>query len=282
MHAQTTEELRRERREIAEAIAPGWERRRADVERFAAPVREWLLGELGPGAGETVLELACGVGETGFEAARALGDDGHLISTDFSAGMLDAARRRGAELGVANAEYRMMDAEQIELDDDAVDGVLCRFGYMLMADPAKALAETRRVLRERGRLVLAVWGPPERNPYFTAVVLALVEAGHMPMPDPGEPGVFALAGAERTEALLGASGFGAVRIEEVAVNFALADVEGYLGFVADTAGPIGLALQRISEGDRGEVTARCQEALQRFATEDGLSIPGLALCAVAS
>ena len=42
-----------------------------------------------------------------------------------------------------------MDAERMDLDDDSVDGVLCRWGYMLMSDPATALAETRRVLRRR-------------------------------------------------------------------------------------------------------------------------------------
>jgi ubiquinone/menaquinone biosynthesis C-methylase UbiE len=79
-----------------------------------------------------------------------------LITTDFSPAMLEAARRRGAELGVANVDYRVIDAERIELHDDSVDGVLCRFWYMLMADPAAAFAETRRVLRPGGRLALAV------------------------------------------------------------------------------------------------------------------------------
>ncbi len=43
--------------------------------------------------------------------------------------------------------------------------MLCRWGYMLMADPAAALAETRRVLRPGGRLALAVWDSIERNPW---------------------------------------------------------------------------------------------------------------------
>ena len=60
-----------------------------------------------------------------------------------------------------------MDAEHMDLDDDSVDGVICRFGYMLMADPAAALAETRRVLRPGGRLVFSVWGPPDRNPWVS-------------------------------------------------------------------------------------------------------------------
>ena len=49
----------------------------------------------------------------------------------------------GAELGLENVDYRVIDAQRIELGDDSVDGVLCRFGYMLMADPAAALPPRR-------------------------------------------------------------------------------------------------------------------------------------------
>jgi len=133
MDTQTLERHRQEIYEIAEAIAPTWEHRRADVEKVATPVREWMLRELRPEEGDTVLELAAGIGETGFEAAALVGKNGRLITSDLSPAMLEAARRRGAELGVANVEYRIIDAERIELNDDSVDGVLCRLGYMLMA-----------------------------------------------------------------------------------------------------------------------------------------------------
>src|SRR5215216_1370850 len=149
---------------IAERLAPTWEKRRAEVEEVAAPVREWMLRELSPGEGDTVLELAAGVGDTGFEAAAQVGRSGRLISSDLSPAMLDAARRRGAELGLANVDYRVIDAQRIPLDDDSVDGVLCRFGYMLMPDPAAAFAETRRVLRRAGRVALAVWGSDGAQP----------------------------------------------------------------------------------------------------------------------
>jgi len=68
--------------------------------------------------------------------------------------MVAAARCESHRLGLANVEHREMDAERMDLEDDSVDGVLCRWGYMLMADPATALAETRRVLRAGGRLSL--------------------------------------------------------------------------------------------------------------------------------
>jgi SAM-dependent methyltransferase len=268
--------------EIAEAIAPTWERRRADIEEVATPVREWLLRELRPKEGDTVLELAAGVGDTGFQAAALIGEHGRLITSDFSPAMLAAARRRGTELALANVDYRLVDAERIDLPDDAVDGVLCRFGYMLMADPPAALAETRRVLRPGGRLALAVWGAPERNPFFGTVAVSLVQRGHVDPPEPPPaPGIFSMAGTERTEALLRGAGFDEVHIEEVPGRFVLPDVDEYLDVIADTAGPIALALRRLSEPEYAAVKGDVEGALQRFATGRGYEIPCLALCAAA-
>jgi SAM-dependent methyltransferase len=264
--------------EIAEAMAPTWERRRADIEEVATPVREWMLRELAPHAGDTVLELAAGTGDTGFEALARVGEHGRLICTDFSPSMLAAAGGRGAELGVSNVEYRVMDAERIELDADSVDGVLCRFGYMLMADPAAALAETRRVLRPGGRLALTVWGAPERNPFF-----GIIATSHVPPPEPPPaPGIFSMASAERTVALLTAAGFTDMRTEQVQGRFALPSVDEYLAVIADTAGPIGLALRRLSEDERAAVKADVEDAFARFEGEQGYELPCVALCAVAS
>lgn len=267
--------------QIAEETAPGWERRRADVEKAAAPVREWLLRELGPRPGDTVLELAAGAGDTGFEAAGIVGERGRLISTDFSPAMLDVARRRGAELGIGNVEYRVMDAEHIDLDADSVDGVLCRFGYMLMADPAAALADARRVLRPGGRLTLAVWGAPERNPFFSVLGMNLVQRGHMPPPQPGPGGVFSMANAEHTTALLRAAGFGAVRTDEVPLRFAVPDLDEYLSLVGDTSGPLALVLRGLPEDERESVKLQLQTAFAPFVTEGGYEVTGVALCTVA-
>ena len=49
-----SEDYRSTVQEIAQAMAPGWERRRAFLEDTAAPVREWLIRELAPRPGETV------------------------------------------------------------------------------------------------------------------------------------------------------------------------------------------------------------------------------------
>ena len=282
MGTETIEEQRRANYEIAEAIALGWERRRAPIEQLSAPVRAWMVRELAPSTGDVVLELAAGVGETGFEVAGIIGEAGRLISTDFSPAMLAAARRRGAELGVENVEYRVIDAELIELEDDSVDAVLCRFAYMLMPDPGKALAETRRVLRPGGRLALGVWGAMEENPFFTIIAISLVQHGHLPPPEPPGPPVFSMASAERTQDLLQRAGFSEVRTEEVPVRAELPDAQEYLSLIQDTAGPLGLALQGLSEADREAVRADVEDSLGRFAAEAGYVLPGSALCAVAA
>ena len=267
---------------MARAIAPGWERRRAAIEEICTPVRRWLVRELAAGPDDTVLELAAGAGDTGFEVAQMLGERGRLISSDLSPEMLGAARRRGAELGIERVEYRTIDAERIDLPDASVDAVLCRFGYMLMADPAAALRESRRVLREGGRLALAVFGPPERNPFFSAVAGLLTRGGHMAPPEPGGPGIFALASEQRLSALLADAGFGTVRTAEVPIRFTFDGIEEYLSFLADTAGPIAMALGRLSDEERDGLTPPLEQVLAPHATDRGYGLPGLSLVASAS
>jgi SAM-dependent methyltransferase len=281
MRTDTLDVFRGASYEVAEAIAPTWERRRADIEHVATPVRQWMLEELALQEGDTVLELAAGTGDTGFEAAALVGATGRLISTDFSPSMLDTARRRGAELGVANVSFRVMDAERIELESDSVDAVLCRFGYMLMADPAAALAETRRVLRPGRRLTLAVWGAPERNPFFGIVATSLIRHGHVPPPDPTAPGIFSMASPERTSALLAGAGFSEVRTEHVQSSFPLPSVDEYLAVVADTAGPLGLALRGLSDDDRAAIEIDVETSFIPFRSERGYNLPAVAICAVA-
>ncbi len=282
MDTATMQKLQRTNYEIAQAIAPTWERRRTDIERAARPVREWLVRELDARPGDAVLELAAGNGDTGFEVAARIGTRGRLVTTDFSPAMLESARRQARTLALENTEFLVTDAQRIELDDDSVDGVICRYGYMLMIDPQAAFADTRRVLRRGGRLVLAVWGSPPQNPFFTAAVGPLVSAGRLPAPAPGGPGVFRLADTAALSAMLSTAGFEAPKIEDVAVCFTVPGIDAYLDFVADTAGPIGLAIQSLGPDDRASLADAARNQLEPYRTAGGYDIPGVARCARAA
>jgi len=279
--AMQPEEYRQASLRVWEAMAPGWERWRAHLQYAVAPVREWLVRELAARPGDTVLELASGTGDLGFEVAQTVGESGRLISTDFSPDMVEMARRRGSDLGLENVEVRVMDAEQIDLEDSSVDGVLCQSGYMLMADVEAALAETRRVLRPGGRLALSVWGAPERNPWASIGARILIERGHMPPPEPGAPGVFSMASEERTRALLEGAGFADIRTDEVDVRFPFRDVDEYVRWAIDMAGPIAMVISGLSEDERQAVKAQLEPAFAPFLVDGGYELPGVALCAVA-
>jgi ubiquinone/menaquinone biosynthesis C-methylase UbiE len=276
------EEYRRTSLEGWKTMAPGWERRRAEIDEVTTPVREWLVRELAPQPGQTILELAAGPGDTGYTAAALLGDEGRLISTDFSPEMVEVARRRSSELGLANVEHRVMDAERLDLEDDSVDGVICRFGFMLMADPAAAMAEARRVLRPGGRLVLAVWRAPEQNPWISVAGRVLVGHGLMPPPEPDMPGMFVLASDERVRSLLEEAGFSSVRIDDVPVRFAYEDVAEYVTAARDTGGAFARGWGEASEEQREAVSQALEEAFAPFAVDGGYEFAGLALVAVAS
>jgi SAM-dependent methyltransferase len=153
---------------------------------------------------------------------------------------------------------------------------------MLMADPATALSETRRVLRPGGRLVLAVWGAPDRNPFFAIVAMTLAHGGHMAPPEPEAPGLFSMSREERTRTLLEDVGFSDVYTEEVPVRFRLADIDHYLDVTTDTAGPVAIALRGLSEDERTQMKAQLEEAFAGFLVDDGYQLPGVALCATAS
>jgi SAM-dependent methyltransferase len=181
-----------------------------------------------------------------------------------------------------NVEYRVIDAERIDLDDDSVDGVLCRWGYMLMADPAAALSETRRVLRPGKRLVLSVFGSPERNPWAAVLGRILVTRGVMQPPELGTPGIFGMASEEHTRALLLGAGFTSVRIEEIPVSFVFQDTADYMSWAFNAAGGLAVPLRALSDDDRNRVEDEVRDAFTPFETGAGHKVPAVTLNAVAS
>jgi SAM-dependent methyltransferase len=218
-----------------DAVATGWYTQREEMWESSRPVSEWMIRRLDPQPGDTVLELAAGVGDTGLRTTHSVGRSGRLIITDSAPEMVAAARRRAAEMGVENAEFRMLDAERMDLETNSVDGVLCRWAYMLMIDPAAAFAETRRVMRPGGRLAFSVWAARERNPALSLAGSVLVELGHIPPPDPEAPGPFSMADTGRIRELVVGAGFAEPAIEEVSFHRQFINQDAYWRFLIETS-----------------------------------------------
>jgi len=258
-----------------EAMAPRWERARGLMWRSTRPVSEWLVSRLDPQPGQVVLDLAAGTGETGFLAASALGAGGRLITSDLEPGMLDAARRAAAELGVTNAEFRVLDMAAIDLPDASVDGALNRFGYILRGEPPPALREIRRVLRPGGRLAFSVWAARDRNPWMTVPADVMVERGHLEPQSDAELRLSARRNPDSIRALLASAGFADPEIEEMPVPYRFLDADELWFFVSELRGPIALAIAELPREEQAAIRAEIESRATR--SGDGFELGGISL-----
>jgi SAM-dependent methyltransferase len=236
-----------------------------------------MVRRLDPQPGDTVLELAAGLGDTGLMAARLVGEAGRVIITDFAPEMVAGARQRAHELGVENAEFRLLDAERMDLETDSVDGVLCRWAYMLMTDPATAFAETRRVLRPGGRLAFSVWAARERNPALSLVGRVLESQGHIPPPEPEAPSAFAMADPGRIRELVVGAAFAEPEVEEVSFRLSFADQEAYWRYLTETSASAAPVLRSLPTAAQEAVREQVHEAAVPYHSGEGYDFPAVCL-----
>jgi len=277
------EAYRADSRERWEAAAPGWAREREAFQRDAIAVSQWLLDAAHLQPGHTVLELAAGPADTGLLAAELVAPGGKAIITDNAEAMIEAAKARAEEVGATNVEIRPMEAEWIDLPTASVDAVLCRWGYMLLADPEAGLRETRRVLRPGGRVALAAWAGPDTNPWYAAIGRVMVERGLIEQPPADAPGPLAFGRPGRIEELLDAAGFDDIESEPLDFAFHAADLDEWWEHSIAMSGSFARVVEGLSPAEHYALRDAVDAAYAPYVRADGsLEIPARALVAAAS
>jgi SAM-dependent methyltransferase len=249
----------------------------------SAKAAEWMLEEALLQPGERVLEVACGAGRVGLQAAAIVGEEGSVLCSDFAEPMVDAVRSRVERHGIANVEARLLDAERMSFaEEERFDAVLCRMGYMLMADPLAALSRSREALRPGGRLALAVWGSAAENPWLSLILDAVMRQVGAPPPPRDAPGPFALADPERLRALLGEAGFAEVKSERLEVEQAYESPAGWWEEILGLGGPLAAIVESL-QGDGAEAIRRsATSSAESFVQGDGtVSFPATVFAALA-
>jgi ubiquinone/menaquinone biosynthesis C-methylase UbiE len=280
--AMDAQELDRRQRELWRRGAQGWERRQASLREKTAPVSRWLVDAIGPQPGERVLELAAGPGETGFIAAQRIGPEGRLLCTDQAPEMIEVAQRRASELGLTNVDFAVIDAQELELESGSFDAALCRWGYMLMADPNEAMRRTHVALRGGGRLAMATWDRPDRNLWMAAPAMALVGQGVIPPPDPADPSPFALPDPVDVESRLRSAGFASVRTDRLEFSQRYPSFDEYWAETLDCGAPIAAAVAGLQAAQVDAIQMATRQTLSQFTTHNGgIDIPAGAVVAVA-
>jgi len=129
---------------LSAGIDAGWRRRAAR--------------ETGLTRGGSALDVACGSGKLTAELARLAGPAGRVVGLDFSAQMLERARRDHPAI-----EFIEGDALSLPFDNSTFDASTIAFGLRNLADPVRGLSEMARVIQPGGRAVVLEFVRPPRG-----------------------------------------------------------------------------------------------------------------------
>lgn len=263
-----------------ERAAGGWSARRAAMQDDAAPISERLVALLDPQPGQRILEVAAGLGDTGLLAAERVRPGGTVVITDGAEAMVEAAREHAA--GADGVELKVMEAEWLDAPTASFDGVVSRWGYMLLADPEAGLREARRVLRPGGRIALAVWDEIARNPWIGVLQDQLIAHGLAQPPQLGTPGMFGLASPELLRDLLEAAGFATVAVEPLDFAFHAADLDAWWDHQLTVSISLREALKQLSPADHYALRDAVDAGYAAYAEPEGpVTLPARVLIAVA-
>jgi len=114
---------------------------------------------LGLTPGARVLDVCCGSGASAIPAAEIAGPDGSVVGVDLAENLLELARSKAKQRGLANIDFQTRDLTNLPFAGDSFDAVVCVFGIFFVPDMETALRELKRVLRKGGRLAITTWGP---------------------------------------------------------------------------------------------------------------------------
>ena len=241
-----------------EQVARAWDGIAAGFNRFLTPPNMELAGDAleiaGLEAGMRVLDVAAGSGAVTIPAARR---GAEVLAVDISPEMVGHLRARARAEGLDTVEARVMDAYDLELEDDAFDITASQNGVTVLPDLQRGLREMVRVTKPGGRVLLVAFGPFAEAEFLTffmrGMQLALPAFDGPPWNGPPLP--FQVADAEKLRRLMAGAGLTDVRVEKRAWKFQLRSGED-LWHVVTKSNPLGGKLV-------AGLTARQKEAVLR-------------------
>lgn len=214
---------------------------------------EQLLDAAAVKKGTKVIDIATG---PGYVAAAAARRGATVVGIDFSAAMIEAAKRRYPDI-----EFREGDAEQLPFGNNLFDAAVMNFGVLHLGRPDQALAEACRVVRPDGRFAFTAWAKPEEAAGFGIVLRSLAQYGDVTVSLPEGPPFFRFSDADECIRSLLVAGFAAPKVVKVSQFWRLTSVDSLFEFMRDstvrTAGLLQVqkpeALEKIREAMREEL-----------------------------
>ena len=121
-------------------------------------------GAKGLAGASKILDCATGTGDIAELWSKKLGPSAQIIATDFSAGMLDCARKRHSGSAI---RFDWADVQKLSFEDGSFDRASISFGIRNVQDPLAALKELGRVVCPGGQVLILEFGQPS-YPVFSS------------------------------------------------------------------------------------------------------------------
>ncbi len=231
--------------QFRESAAAGYDRAVGHMTRQLIPP---LLRAARLAPGMRVLDIATGTGIAAETAAEVVGPSGQVVAADVSPAMVERARERLG--GLPNVAFAVEDGQHLALPDESFDAVLCNMGLMYFPDPARGLAEFRRVLRPGGRAVVSNNTTPERS--LISRVLVII-GRHVPSKAAEAARLFSLGDEGHLRALFGTASFEDVQTATETLRIEFPSFDAYFGGVEQGAGTVGQEYMALPEQVRRAV-----------------------------
>lgn len=276
------EKYKNAQREQWNKDGPAWRYWTPILERWYGETTRQMLELVHIQPGQRILDIAAGAGEPAMSAAVRVGPGGYVLATDISEGIVELARQVAYERGFQQVETRAMDGEQLDLPDGTFDAVLCRFGLMYMPNPVNALRAWRRVLRESGRVAVAVFSTPDRNAWGAVPASVIRLRAHLPPPVAGQPGTFSLGDPRMLEGVFRQAGFVDTEIRAVPVPHRAASAAEYVQAAREAFGGFNALMAQLPSELRESIWNEVEGSMRRFESPDGFEAPGECLVAAAT
>ena len=107
-----------------------------------------------------IMDMATGTGDLAIAMARKI-EGSTIYGADFSSEMLAVAKQKIEQLGLSERiSLTECNAENIPLDDEAVDAATVAFGVRNFEHQKEALAEMKRTIKRGGHLVVLEFSNP--------------------------------------------------------------------------------------------------------------------------
>jgi len=140
--------------------------------------------EMDLGRGKLVLDLATGTGDMAIEMASVADEGVRIVGIDFNLRMLMLAKEKSLRLGLAHTpqvghgvgvkiEFSNCMVEKLPFKDNSFDYLSIAFGIRNLPDVALGLAEMRRVLKRKGKVIILELSMPKGRVWSKLYLLHL-------------------------------------------------------------------------------------------------------------